>query len=56
MLDKFNDVLTVKDLYEAIPIGKNAIYKLINDGKIKSIRVGKKIIIPKKEVINFLNL
>lgn len=54
MLEKYNDVLTVKDLYELLPIGKNAIYKLLKDNTIKNIKIGNKIIIPKQYLINFL--
>ncbi len=54
MLEKYNDVLSVKDLYEILPIGRNNIYKLLNSNKIKNIRVGNKIIIPKPYVVEFL--
>lgn len=55
MLENYNDVLSIKDLYEILPLGKNKVYNLVNDGTIKSIRVGGRIIIPKANVINFLN-
>lgn len=55
MLEKYNDVLSIKDLYEILPLGKNKVYNLVNDGTIKSIRVGSRIIIPKANVINFLS-
>lgn len=55
MLEKYKDVLSVSELLEILPLGKNSIYKLIKDGQIKCIRVGARIIIPKKCVIDFLN-
>lgn len=55
MLENYKDVLSIKDLYEILPIGKNKVYSLINDGTIPSIRVGGRIIIPKVNVINFLS-
>ena len=54
MLENYNDVLSVSDLYKILPLGRNSIYKLLSDSKIKSIRVGSKIIIPKKYLIEFL--
>lgn len=54
MLENYNDVLTVQDLYEILPIGKNAVYKLLNDNKIKHIRVERKIIVPKQYLLEFL--
>lgn len=55
MLENYKDVLSIKDLYEILPVGKNKVYDLINNGTIKSIRVGGRIIIPKANVINFLS-
>ena len=54
MLNTYKDVLSVQDLYDILPIGKNNIYKLLNQNAIKNIRVGNKIIIPKQCVIEFL--
>ena len=54
MLENYNDVLSVQDLYSILPVGKSSIYKLLNTGAIKSIRVGNKIIIPKQCVIEYL--
>ncbi|MCH5185656.1 MAG: helix-turn-helix domain-containing protein [Oscillospiraceae bacterium] len=54
MLEQYKEVLTVKDLYEILPLGKNAIYDLIKSNKIKHIRVGAKIIIPKQYLIDYL--
>lgn len=54
MLEEYKDVLSVKDLYNILPIGRNNIYKLLNSNAIKNIRVGNKIIIPKQYLIDFL--
>jgi excisionase family DNA binding protein len=35
-------------------IGRNAAYDIVKEGKIKTIRIGKRYIIPKTSVINFL--
>ena len=54
ILENYKDVLSVNDLYQILPIGKNCIYKLLNNNTIKNIRIGNKIIIPKQNLIDFL--
>ena len=54
MFNSYPDVLEVEEVQEMLRIGRNAIYKLLKKGDIKSLRVGKKYIIPKISVINFL--
>lgn len=52
---KFNsylDILSVNQLCEILGIGKNTAYRLLQNGKIKSIRIGKIYKIPKKKYAN----
>ena len=51
----FKDVVKVKDLQKILGIGRNTAYELIATNKIKSIKSGNLILIPKQNVINFLN-
>ena len=55
MLSDYGDVLTVKELAEVLRIGKNAAYSLVRDGKVVGIRVGRKLLIPKIRIVDFLN-
>jgi len=55
MFENYPDVVSVKDLCAMLKIGKNTAYKIINDGDIQSIRIGRKILIPKAYVIAYLN-
>ena len=48
------DVLTVPDVVRLLRMGKNTVYKLLKEGTISSIKRGKKIIIPKVCLIEFL--
>ena len=48
------DVLTVPDVVRLLKIGKNTVYELIREGKIGSIRNGKKIIVPQVCLVEFL--
>lgn len=50
----YPDVITIIDLQTMLGIGRNTAYKLLADKSISAIRIGKKYIIPKISVINFL--
>jgi len=56
MLEKYKDVLTVDELREILRIGRSSAYSLIKTNRIKHIRVGSKIMIPKQYVIEFLKI
>ena len=51
----YPDVITIEDVQKMLKIGRNVAYGLLKNGRIKTIKVGKKYIIPKKSVIDFLN-
>ena len=51
----YPDVLTIEDLQEMLHIGRNTAYGILKDGTIKTIKLGKRYIIPKISVIEFLN-
>ena len=51
---EYPDVVTPDDLQTMLKIGRNSVYGLLKNKLIKSIRVGKKYIIPKENVIDFL--
>ncbi len=48
--------LRVEELMPILGIGRNTAYELVRCGKIHSIRIGKQLRIPKRAVIDFLNL
>ncbi len=54
MLNNYNDVLTVQDLKEILHVGKHHVYNLLTTGEIPSRRIGRKYIIPKNGLIDFL--
>ncbi len=51
----YKDIVKVKDLQKMLGIGRNMAYVLIATNKIKSIKSGNIILIPKQNVIDFLN-
>lgn len=55
MFEKYKDILTVDEACAALSIGKNSIYKLLRTGTIKSIKIGRKYIIPKIYLIDYIN-
>ena len=51
----FKDVVKVKDLQKMLGIGRNLAYELLSTNQIKSIKSGNLILIPKQNVIDYLN-
>lgn len=45
----------VEDLMPILDIGRNTAYELIRCGKIRSIRIGKQLRIPKQALIDYLS-
>lgn len=50
MLESYPDILTMKELQEALSIGKTTAYDLIRKNVIPSFKLGRSIRIPKKEL------
>ena len=40
--DNYPDIVTPEDIQKMLRIGRNSVYDLLKQGKIKSLRVGKK--------------
>ena len=38
MFEQYPDILTVEEVCEALRMGYNAVYDLLNDGKLKSLQ------------------
>ena len=55
VLNGYNDVLTVRELAKALRIGKNAAYALVRERAIPSVRIGRKYLVPKLKVVDFLS-
>lgn len=47
MFDEYGDVLTAEEACEALRIGYNALYDLLNSGKLKGYRNGRVWRIPR---------
>lgn len=53
---EYDDVVSVEDVMQMLHVGRSAVYKLLNEEKIKTVRIGKKFIIPKRSIIEFLTI
>lgn len=56
MFENYPDIMTVKQLASALGIGTNSAYELVNSKVIGSRKVGRKILIPKSCVIDFVDV
>lgn len=54
MFEKFDDILTIEDLAEALKIGTTQAYKLVRSGKIKAFKEGKDWKISKTALITYV--
>jgi hypothetical protein len=51
----YPDILSVQQMAQALGIGINSAYQLIHDHAIGCKRVGKKIIVPKACLVDYVN-
>ena len=54
MLEVFADVMTVEEACEALRVGKNALYTLLDNKQLRGYRNGRVWRIPKESVIAFI--
>ena len=56
MFEGYPDVVSVAQLIKMLGIGKSKVYELLQNRDIVSLRVGRKYLVPKKAVIDFIAL
>lgn len=54
MFREYPDVLTPQQVQEMLGIGQRMTYRLLRDGKIQNVRMGKLYRVPKAAVIDYL--
>lgn len=54
MFSEYNDIVSVDDVTKMLHLSRVTVYKLLKSGRIRTLKVGKKYIITKKNVIDFL--
>ena len=55
LFSDYPDVMSVHHLRTALGIGRLGAYKLLEDGQIKSFKIGNTYKIPKTSVIDYVN-
>ena len=56
VFSEYPDVVTPEDVQNMLHLGRNSVYKLLKEEQIKTVKIGKKYIIPKQSVIRFISL
>lgn len=54
MFDDYKDLLDITDIQNALGIGRSMAYRLIKDGRIRHLRIGKTIKVPKCYLVDFV--
>lgn len=54
-IDEYPDVLDVSDIKTFLGIGRRTAYDLVNSGEFHTVRIGKRIKIPKQSFLDWLN-
>ena len=54
MFEQYPDILTVEEACEALRMGYNAVYELLNEGKLKAYKNGRVWRIPKKSLEKYI--
>ena len=50
MFEEYPDILTAEEASEALRVGYNALYELLNEGKVKAYENGRVWRIPKESI------
>ena len=54
LLTNTPDVLTVMEAAETLKVGRTTMYRLVRDGKVKHLKIGRKVLIPRKYLQIFI--
>ena len=54
MFEEYPDILTVEETAEALRVGYNALYELLNEGKVKAYKNGRVWRIPKDPIKKYI--
>ncbi|SCY70479.1 helix-turn-helix domain-containing protein [Ruminococcus sp. YE282] len=55
MFSEYGDIVTVEEVMKMLQIGRVSVYQMLKSGEIRSLKVGKKYVIPKKSVIELFD-
>lgn len=55
LFENYSDVVSVEDTMHMLRLGKSSVYGLLKTHQLRHVRVGRKYLIPKRAVIEFVN-
>lgn len=53
-LDELPDVLTADEVAEVLRVGRNTVYDCVRTGAIPSVRLGRRLLVPKAALLRLL--
>lgn len=56
MFLEYADIVNVDTMCKMLGIGKSKAYSLIRENKIRALRIGRKVKIPKKEIVRYVEV
>ena len=54
LFEEYPDIMTVDEVAEALRVGYNALYELLNEGKVKAYKNGRVWRIPKESIKKYI--
>lgn len=54
IFNDYPDIVRIDEIQSMLQIGRNSVYDLLKQNLIKSIKIGKKYIVPKQSIIDFV--
>ena len=54
MFEEYPDILSAGEALEALRVGENSLYRLLNSGKLKAYKNGRSCLIPKEALRQFV--
>ena len=54
MFEQYSDILTVEEVCEALRMGYNAVYDLVNEGRLKAYKNGRVWRIPREALVKYV--
>jgi len=55
MFQDYPDIVSVEQIMNMLGIGKSSVYALLQSNQIHNVKVGRKYIVPKQSVVDFVS-
>ena len=56
MFEQYPDIVSINHVMEMLNIGKTTAYSLLKANQIRHVKIGRKYIVPKKSIIDFVSV